>query len=516
MSRCTILERLTNFSVDTTYQCRSCGTSSTIVDNMNVRYENIHGNSIYEILTNEENVSPILKRCDHCQKDTSHAEVESFYELPDVLVISLQRWRQDGETITKDCREVEPSVLLQFDDAAYSLNAVVTHFGSHVYEGHYITSLYRNNRWIHCNDEKISRPCNDVPKMGYLYFYDQIPLPIQSVSTNRHEQQDASARKSSSKNSASHSQKDSTLNQSQSSSKRENSESSEEDDISSKGDDLHQRKRIRSEGPEVESDYDSNSEDGSYLEGEDESESESELDFKSNGKSEVQSNSVMKNDREKPSLFKRIKKFFKRPKCKSSEKVAMKRQEPMLKCQCQKCQNNITGPTNAKYKLNSVTEDDSETEESDQSEDELESVAVQPYNDSVTEGSDQSEIESEDEVESVAVQDAESDFKSLLKSKSESATETGRGIMKESGAESDQDGKRRNEQSNEHIVTNKFKCKGCGTEMTKTKLKNHLLKIDSCREEYGEEEIEELKQPTKRVRKDYQKQYYKKNKNKTR
>ena len=102
---------------------------------MNVRYENIHGNSIYEILTNEENVSPILKRCDHCQRDMSHAEVDSFYELPDVLVISLQRWRQDGETITKDCREVEPSTLLQFDDAAYSLNAVVTHFGRHVYEG---------------------------------------------------------------------------------------------------------------------------------------------------------------------------------------------------------------------------------------------------------------------------------------------------------------------------------------------------------------------------------------------
>ena len=38
---CSILERLTSFSVDTTYQCRNCGTFSVITDNMNIRYENV-------------------------------------------------------------------------------------------------------------------------------------------------------------------------------------------------------------------------------------------------------------------------------------------------------------------------------------------------------------------------------------------------------------------------------------------------------------------------------------------
>ena len=62
--------------------------------------------------------------------------------------------------------------------------------------------------------------------------------------------------------------------------------------------------------------------------------------------------------------------------------------------------------------------------------------------------------------------------------------------------------------SDGNVGKNKFKCKGCGMEMTKTKLKNHLTRFDSCRKEYEEKELENLKQPTKRVRKDYQKLYY--------
>ena len=210
VSGCEFLNRLTNFSVDFTYECSLCETVSTIVDNMNIRYENIHAGSIYEILTEDEyNILPILKRCNRCQRDTSHFLIESSYDLPDVLIISLQRFEQNGEIITKDCREVLPSPVLQFEDEAYSLNAVLTHIGKDVYEGHYITSLFKDGRWIHCNDLKVSRLRNDVPIMGYLFFYDkigQMPLTDQNVSSYMPEKLDASSRQSSSKNSSSTSQ----------------------------------------------------------------------------------------------------------------------------------------------------------------------------------------------------------------------------------------------------------------------------------------------------------------------
>ena len=73
--------------------------------------------------------------------------------------------------------------------------------------------------------------------------------------------------------------------------------------------------------------------------------------------------------------------------------------------------------------------------------------------------------------------------------------------------------KRLHEELSELVGTSKLKCKGCGTEMTKTKLKNHLLKTESCTGKYDAEKLEALRKSRKRVRnrKDYRKQYYENN-----
>ena len=195
ISKCSVLQRLTHFSVHTTFQCIICKESTNKIDEMNIRYENLNSDSIADILTFDKRVPLISKNCSHCQRDTSHAELQSLYELPEVLIISLKRFTQNGEEIKKNSHEVEPSYLLQFDEAVYSLNAVVSHFGPNANQGHYITSLFRNNEWVYCNDEIVSEPKNDVPKMGYLFVYDkvnQISLPPPSISNNTLNEQDAS------------------------------------------------------------------------------------------------------------------------------------------------------------------------------------------------------------------------------------------------------------------------------------------------------------------------------------
>ena len=78
---------------------------------------------------------------------------------------------------------VDPSIILQLDQTDHMLNAVVTHYSETTHKGHYITTLFRNEQWIDCNDEVVSAT-NKVPEMGYLFFYDRVndvPLALLSL-----------------------------------------------------------------------------------------------------------------------------------------------------------------------------------------------------------------------------------------------------------------------------------------------------------------------------------------------
>ena len=239
VSYCSILKRLTKFSVHTTYKCKICGTLSNSVDDRNVRYQNVIGDSIDEILSLEESVPPVLKECKNCKKNTSHAELEAYYELPDVLIICLKRFEQVDGNITKNCKEVEPTPLLHHDqgDTVYALKSVVTHFGPHTNVGHYITALHINDsQWIYCNDE-ITSIQNEIPKMGYLFVYEKINESPLALPIDINDEQVAST-----------SFVSQPLSECSNLTKRLISSSSEEDEISSRKDERHQRKKSRSEG----------------------------------------------------------------------------------------------------------------------------------------------------------------------------------------------------------------------------------------------------------------------------
>ena len=142
LSKCEILKQLTKFSVHSSFQCIKCKTITNNIDEMNVRYENLHYKSIQRILTTYENLPLIEKNCNHCQKDTNHAKKKTDFLLPNVLIVSLKRFVQIGDKIDKNCSEVWPSPILELGDEIYLLNAVIIHFGRTVDEGHYLTTLY--------------------------------------------------------------------------------------------------------------------------------------------------------------------------------------------------------------------------------------------------------------------------------------------------------------------------------------------------------------------------------------
>ena len=459
VSYCSILKRLTKFSVYTTYKCRICGTLSNSVDDRNVRYENLIGDSIDEILSLEENVPPISKECKKCKKNTSHAELEAYYELPDVLIICLKRFEQVDGNITKNPKEVEPTPLLHYEqgNTVYALKSVVTHFGPHTNVGHYITALHINDsQWIYCNEEIISMPRREAPKMGYLFVYEKIyDIPL-ALPINVHNEQVASTshqKQSSSKNSKSIAQENS------SSTKRLISSSSEEDEISSKKDDRHQRKRIQSEGQE--------------------GDANSEILSKKSEKTKV-----------KPSLFKRIKNLFK--KTNSSKNLEMERQKPIPNMQ-----NNIkTLKEDLEYVMNSDTEDEYESEAEEdielyydsEIEPEVEQEAVVNEEAATYLKTKQCESESEVELEDKADQESASDFKTKFTSEIESMTQPETilpGRSETVSIDSDNSG-------NEEII-----CIGCDTHPIKQKnIFRHFSKTKkttNCEKIYEKKAPKELK-----------------------
>ena len=159
-----------------------------------------------------------------------------------------------------------------------------------------------------------------------------------------------------------------------------------------------------------------------------------------------------------PSLFKRIKKFFKKPRNRSLEKCKdhsqYKDQKILTKSQ----------KIRIKFVLNTETDDDHESE---------------------TDESDELEIESTDELESPAIQDAELDSKLMQKTKSkladkcvleESNSDTIRKMNK--GSEIEQKSQMNPLKQEQRKMVDKMTCKGCRTELEKTRLFIHLSEFD--------------------------------------
>ena len=79
-----------------------------------------------------ERTFPAFKtNCIVCKAETIHEKQEKILSLPDILFVNLLRFKRSKSNtiIGKDCKDVEPSIILTLDETLYSLNAVVTHDG---------------------------------------------------------------------------------------------------------------------------------------------------------------------------------------------------------------------------------------------------------------------------------------------------------------------------------------------------------------------------------------------------
>ena len=100
LEQCEILKSLTEMSVLVTYKCTVCSNAINQYDRRFILYEDLGGNSMTEIISGTEKSLPtLLVQCPKCKIKTNHEHHEKLIELPEVLIVNLQRFERSKTAV---------------------------------------------------------------------------------------------------------------------------------------------------------------------------------------------------------------------------------------------------------------------------------------------------------------------------------------------------------------------------------------------------------------------------------
>ncbi|KAF4111627.1 hypothetical protein G5714_008658 [Onychostoma macrolepis] len=166
--------------------CNSCGLMKSFTEESNCLSLVIGPHaSLTDSLQQYMNASFIDCVCSLCGGPQA-SETLKFLSLPRVLVLLVQRFDftssmiklknrlEIPEELTLSCVKEAPVVI----SSQYRLSAVVSHAGSHLFFGHYISQIRerREDGWLRCSDASVRRSSwsevsEDAGDNGYLLFY---------------------------------------------------------------------------------------------------------------------------------------------------------------------------------------------------------------------------------------------------------------------------------------------------------------------------------------------------------
>jgi hypothetical protein len=116
--------------------------------------------------------------CEQCLRDTQMHSYSSLGEVPDCLIVSIQRLRHGHEGITKDEDLIDignQSLLIQCPRGAVSLrlSSVLEHKGS-VRSGHFVAHVAHDRTFFEVDDNKPIIRSEDNIRKGSLFFYTKM------------------------------------------------------------------------------------------------------------------------------------------------------------------------------------------------------------------------------------------------------------------------------------------------------------------------------------------------------
>ena len=154
------------------YSCQYMTDIPLIIDPkiINIKLETLLDNFF------DEEIVSFNQKCYECQKICNHKKFSKIYQVPEILIISLQRFNSENNNKSETIVEFSEYLNLtkyidnnfqNSNEKIYKLYAVINHIGS-LSEGHYYSfiNFYNKNTWYEFNDKLVSEKYKNLS----LYF----------------------------------------------------------------------------------------------------------------------------------------------------------------------------------------------------------------------------------------------------------------------------------------------------------------------------------------------------------
>ena len=93
---------------------------------------------------------------------------------PQVLCLTLSRWRQLADGVRTYAHTAAPEEVLLFGQSSYQIASIVVHLGASPDEGHYLTLAKHNSLW-HAYDDSTRRGATKAEAQTSAK-YDKMPM----------------------------------------------------------------------------------------------------------------------------------------------------------------------------------------------------------------------------------------------------------------------------------------------------------------------------------------------------
>lgn len=93
--------------------------------------------------------------CSHCKRATRSTKQISLSRLPQVLILHLKKFTNDGYKLTSPDIKIDKQLTFNNSATTYTLKACISHHGHSSSSGHYTSHCEYSSRWFHFNDDRV-------------------------------------------------------------------------------------------------------------------------------------------------------------------------------------------------------------------------------------------------------------------------------------------------------------------------------------------------------------------------
>ncbi|PLB45365.1 cysteine proteinase [Aspergillus steynii IBT 23096] len=205
------LNPLLKIALDVAFECKTCGKATpgppykeflcaaSFPEDLKVG----DAVSIEELLSGCYSGSTVDRDCEHCERKTEHLRTDKVVQVPEVLLVHLNRIGGPGgeksfNNVSLGDQVVLPESLRRGladkDDICYELYTIIFHEGDTIESGHYTAAVKApTGRWMLINDEQVEsvQSLKKLMNMGkgkkkhsataYVLGYRRLPLTSESM-----------------------------------------------------------------------------------------------------------------------------------------------------------------------------------------------------------------------------------------------------------------------------------------------------------------------------------------------